>query len=57
MLAALGEVNAEVVEGVQGLREAHCVRHRPAVLQRLMRKTRLVHGKPPGKAAWRRGTG
>jgi ATP-binding cassette, subfamily C, bacterial CydC len=43
MLAALGEVNAEVVEGVQGLRELAVFGAGPAFLQRLMRRTRLVN--------------
>jgi ATP-binding cassette, subfamily C, bacterial CydC len=43
MLAALGEVNAEVVEGVQGLRELAVFGAGSAFLKRLMRKTRLVN--------------
>jgi ATP-binding cassette, subfamily C, bacterial CydC len=39
----LGEVNAEVVEGVQGLRELAVFGAGPAFLQRLMRKTRFVN--------------
>jgi ATP-binding cassette, subfamily C, bacterial CydC len=43
MLAALGEVNAEVVEGVQGLRELAVFGAGKEFLRRLMEKTRLVH--------------
>jgi ATP-binding cassette, subfamily C, bacterial CydC len=43
MLAALGELNAEVVEGVQGLRELAVFGAGRQFLQRLMQKTRLIH--------------
>jgi ATP-binding cassette, subfamily C, bacterial CydC len=43
LLAALGGLNAEVVEGVQGLRELAVFGAGGAFLARLMRDTRLVH--------------
>ena len=43
MLAALGELNAEVVEGVQGLRELAVFGAGRQFVQRLMQKTRLIH--------------
>jgi ATP-binding cassette, subfamily C, bacterial CydC len=43
MLAALGGINAEVVEGVQGLRELTVFGAGAQFLRRLMRETRLVH--------------
>jgi ATP-binding cassette, subfamily C, bacterial CydC len=43
LLTALGALNAEVVEGVQGLRELAVFGAGPAFLRRLMRDTRLVH--------------
>ncbi|HXQ52663.1 MAG TPA: ABC transporter ATP-binding protein [Stellaceae bacterium] len=43
MLTALGGINAEVVEGVQGLRELTAFGAGRQFLDRLMRETRLVH--------------
>jgi ATP-binding cassette, subfamily C, bacterial CydC len=43
LLAALGALNAEVVEGVQGLRELAVFGAGPSFLRRLMERTRLVH--------------
>jgi ATP-binding cassette subfamily C protein CydCD len=43
LLAALGLLNAEVVEGVQGLRELAVFGAGRMFLQKLMRETRLVH--------------
>ncbi len=43
LLAALGLLNAEVVEGVQGLRELAVFGAGRIFLQKLMRETRLVH--------------
>ncbi len=43
LLAALGLLNAEVVEGVQGLRELAMFGAGRIFLQKLMRETRLVH--------------
>ena len=43
LVAALGLLNAEVVEGVQGLRELAVFGAGAQFLKRLMRETRLVH--------------
>lgn len=43
LLEALGGLNAEVVEGVQGLRELAVFGAGPSFLKRLMRDTRSVH--------------
>jgi ATP-binding cassette subfamily C protein CydCD len=43
LLSALGGLNAEVVEGIQGLRELAVFGAGPAFLQRLIRDTRSVH--------------